>query len=153
MSLTNEQRKRITDVAISWTGTPYRGWSCLKGAGCDCGQLLKGVFVEAGFVRDISLPTDYSLQAQQHKVDPTYRLIVERYMREISEAEVKRGDVVLYKLRGFHEYGHGAIVIRWPDYVIHATARHGVCGAHGSKEPMFRSAEKKFYTVRDEFAK
>ena len=42
MGLTDKQREKVCEVAKSWYGTPYRGWTCIKGVGCDCGQLLKG---------------------------------------------------------------------------------------------------------------
>ena len=150
MALSAKQRARLVAVARSWVGTPYRGHSCLKGAGVDCGQLLKGVFVEAGHKFDDGIPirSDYSLQVSKHRKDTEYIDTVRKYMREISEAEVRPGDVVVYKLD--LAFAHAAIVVKWPEHVVHALNRGGVTGGHG-KNFRFGALEKKFFTLRDEF--
>jgi hypothetical protein len=152
MGLTEAHRKHLVEVAESWYGTPYHGWSCLKGAGVDCGQFLKGVYLEAGHPFDdgIPLPKDYSLQVSQHRKDTTYIETLEKYMREVPEAEVKAGDVVLYKL-GL-AFAHAAIIKIWPSHVIHALEREGVTAGHGMNFK-FGRLEKKFYTLKDEFCK
>ena len=83
MPLTDKERANIVAIAESWYGTPYRGWSCLKGAGVDCGQLLKGVFTEAGHqpADGVPLPADYSLQVSQHRHDTSYIETVMKYER------------------------------------------------------------------------
>ncbi len=150
MPLTPEQRARVVRVAEGWVGTPYRGWTCRKGVGCDCGQLIRGVYLEAGFRFDDGIPTPetYSLFATLHRRSTVYREIVERYMREITEPEVLPGDVALFKLG--HEFAHGAIVKRWPDYVIHALSRYGVCAGHARDNNRFRRLPVRFYTLKDE---
>lgn len=149
MPLAPEQRQRIVDVALSWTGTPYRGWTCKKGVGADCGQFLRGVFIEAGFFREIPAPANYSLQAAQHRHTSEYRDIVETYMRPIAESEVLPGDVVLFKVgKGF---AHSAIVKSWPDYVIHSLERYGVTAGHATANSRFARLPKLFYTLKDEY--
>jgi cell wall-associated NlpC family hydrolase len=152
MDLTNEQRENILRVAKEWIGTPYRGWGAVKGYAADCGQLVKGIYFEAGHTPadGVPLPAAYGLAVAQHKFDVEYLDTFEKYFREIEESELKPGDVVLYKLRHFFSFAHAAIVAEWPHYVIHATARHGVVGAHGINDPMFRGAQKKFYTFKNE---
>jgi cell wall-associated NlpC family hydrolase len=145
--LTNEQREDIVKEAQSWIGTPYRGWSCVKGAGVDCGQLLYGVFNACGLVPVLELPKDYSLQIAQHRASTEYVDTVAKYFREIPEAEVLPGDVVVYKL-GL-AYAHAAIIVEWPHHIIQAEARHGVSGAHGTKTPLFRRAERRLFTFKD----
>lgn len=147
--LTDTQRAAVVDEAKSWIGTPYRGWSCLKGAGVDCGQLLYGVFRACELVPALELPKDYSLQVAQHRASTEYIDILAQYFHEIPEEEVKPGDVVVYKL-GL-AYAHAAIVVTWPDYVIQAGYSHGVVGAHGSKSPAWRLNERKFFTLKDEY--
>jgi len=149
MPLTDTQRAHIVAVAESWYGTPYRGWTCLKGIGCDCGQLLKGVFIEAGFQFNDGIPTplDYSLQVSMHRKSMEYIGIVGRYMREITEAEVLPGDVVVYKL-GL-AFAHAAIIKSWPSHVIHSLNREGVTAGHGMNMK-FGKLEKKFFTLKDE---
>ena len=88
--LTKEQRERIVATAKGWYGTPYRGWTCLKGVGCDCGQLVRGVFVDAGFkkVEAIEIPATYSIRAARHHKSTEYVDLVEKCFRAIPEAEV-----------------------------------------------------------------
>lgn len=147
--LTDEQREALVKETKSWIGTPYRGWSCLKGCGTDCGQLLYGIYHACGFVPVLDLPKDYSLQAAQHQASTEYVDTVGAYFDEIAEADVKPADIVVYKL-GL-AYSHAAVVVRWPDYLVHAVGRHGVSGVHGSKHPLFRGRERKFFTLKAQY--
>lgn len=147
--MTNEQRIAVVKETKTWIGTPYRGHSCIKGVGTDCGQLLYGVYRAIGLLPAVELPKDYSLQVSKHRASTEYIDIVDKYFLEIPEADVLPGDLVVYKL-GL-AYAHAAIVVRWPDYVIQAEAVHGVSGAHGSKSPLFKTAARQFRTLRPEF--
>jgi hypothetical protein len=147
--LTDEQREHIIEVAESWYGTPYHGWTCLKGIGCDCGQLLKGVFMEAGHQPPDGVPTpsDYSLDVWLHREDTTYVDTIMKYFREIPESEVKPGDIVCYKLG--HAMAHAGIIKVWPEHIIHSLKRDGVTAGHGMNFK-FGRLEKKFFTLKDE---
>ena len=149
--LSNVQREAIVKEAQSWIGTPYRGWSCVKGAGTDCGQLLYGVFHACGHLPVITdLPKDYSLQVAKHRASTEYIDLVDKYFTSITEAEVLPGDIVVYKL-GL-AYAHAAIIVEWPGYIIQAEdLHHKVGGAHATKTPLFKRAERIFRTLRDEY--
>jgi hypothetical protein len=150
MPLTDQERENIVKVAESWYSTPYRGHTCLKGVGCDCGQLLKGVYMEAGHRPEdgVPLPSDYSLQVFLHRKDTQYIDTVSKYMREIPEVEVKPGDLVVYQIG--HAFAHAAIIVKWPKHVVHALMREGVCAGDGMNHK-FGRLKKKFFTVKDEF--
>jgi cell wall-associated NlpC family hydrolase len=137
-------------VAKSWYKTPYRGWTCLKGIGCDCGQLLKGVYQEAGLRPPDGVPTpkDYSLRVAQHQASTDYIDTIGKYFREIPESEVLPGDIVVYKL-GL-AFAHAAIIVKWPEHIIHSLEREGVHAGHGMNNK-FRPLQKKFYTLQDQF--
>jgi cell wall-associated NlpC family hydrolase len=145
-ALTLRDRARVLNEAASWTGTPYAGQSCAKGAGVDCGQLIYGVYRAVGLLPEIDLPKDYSLQVAQHRASEEYIGIVDQYFDPIDETEILPGDLVVYKLG--HAYAHAAIIVRWPDYVIQAEARHGVAGAHGTKSPVVRNRPRVFRTLK-----
>jgi cell wall-associated NlpC family hydrolase len=155
--MTDTQRLALVQEARSWQGTPYRGWSCLKGIGTDCGQLIYGVYRAVGLVPVTELPTDYSLQVAQHRASSEYVDIILRFFREIPESEAQPGDIVAYKI-GL-AMAHAGIIVTWPEYVIQAEARHGVSGTHGTKAPRLaerwylRGSVRCFFTLRDEFCK
>jgi len=147
--LTDEQRAAIVKEAKEWLGTRYVGCSRTKGLGCDCMTLLAGVYTNTGHLRTDPIPKQYSVQVGQHQHNTQYLDGVREYMREIPEAEVKPGDLVLYDIHGTGSYSHGALVVEWPGYVIHAMARHGVSGAHGTEHPKLRNAARLFFTLKD----
>lgn len=151
MSLTNEQREAIVTEAETWVGTPYRGWSRVKHAGVDCGQLLAGVYINVGLIsNDLVLPTDYPLNIGQHRASTEYVDLVLQYFREIPESEVLPGDLVVWKLIGSKSYCHGGIIKSWPDYFIHAFDDKVKAGNAQSRLRFFKS-EKLFFTLKDEF--
>jgi hypothetical protein len=152
MPLDDRQRAKLAKEFESWKGTPYRGWSCRKGpkGGVDCGQIIKGSFMTAGFGPDeVPLPAHYSLCVGQHKEDSRYIDLVEMYLREIPETEVGAGDVVIYKLD--KAFAHSALIVEWPNHVVHAWARYGVVGGHGMNHPNLRNKTHKFYTLKEEW--
>lgn len=144
--MTDAQRAQVIVEAKTWLGTPYRGHSHLKGCGADCGQLLYAIYRACGLVPVIELPKDYSLQVAKHRASTEYVDIIKTHCDQITEAEAKPGDIVVYKL-GFG-FSHGALIVQWPEYVIQAEAVHGVAGAHGTKSPVFRRAPREFYTPK-----
>lgn len=110
-------RARVVACARSWIDTPFVNLARVKGVGIDCAQLLAAVATEAGLFPHIE--TDY--YAPQHMLhDRSERMapIVLRFTREITEAQVGPGDVVLYKVA--HSFSHAAIVVDWPREIIHA---------------------------------
>lgn len=147
--LTTQQRAEILAEAKTWIGTPYRGWSCLKGCGTDCGQFLYGVYRAVGLIPEFELPKDYSLQVSLHRASTEYIDLVDKYFRQIPEGEAQPGDLVVYKIgKGF---AHAAIIVEWPHYVLQADDHNGVAGAHGTDTPIFRRAERQFRTLRAEY--
>jgi cell wall-associated NlpC family hydrolase len=152
MPLTDIQRAAIVAEAESWVGTPYRGWSCVKGAGVDCGQLLYGVYHACGLVPVIDLPKDYPLYIGQHQASTAYVDLVATYFREIPEAEVLPGDVVVWKLPNSLAFCHAGIVKTWPTYFIHALG-DSVKAGDARARLAFRKAERKFFTLKEDFCK
>lgn len=150
MSLSNEQREQIIRETNSWLGTPYIGWSSIKGlkGGTDCGMLIKAVYQQCKLIPSGNLDIDmsYSLQANQHLADTSYLNLIETFMQEITLDEVKPGDVVLFKLH--MGYSHGGIIIDYP-LIIHALAHGGVQGGNMLKHPLLRRAQHKFFTLKD----
>jgi cell wall-associated NlpC family hydrolase len=147
--LTIEQREAVVAEALTWIGTPYRGWSCVKGAGVDCGQLLYGVFHNCNLIPEIpDLPKDYPLFIGLHRASTEYVDLVLKFFREIPESEVLPGDLVVWRLTGSKSYCHGAIIKSWPDYYIHAYGDSVKAGSARTRLRFLKS-EKLFLTLKD----
>ena len=149
--MNKEQRDKVVAETETWIGTPYRGWSCVKGAGVDCGQLLYGVYRNCGHLPEITnLPKDYPLFIGLHRASTEYVDLVLRYFREIPESEVQPGDVVVWRLTGSKSYCHGAIVKSWPDYIIHAFGDQ-VKAANAKSRLRLQKSDKLFFTLQDKY--
>jgi cell wall-associated NlpC family hydrolase len=148
--MTPNERKAVIEEAKTWVGTPYIGWSAVKGAkgGTDCGMLIKAVYQNCGLIPtgDLGIDMTYSLQIAQHLPDKTYLNIIESFMHEISEDEGQPGDVVVYKL-GL-AFAHAGIVVEWPT-IIHAISHGGVRFSSGTSHPKLRKAVHKFYALTE----
>lgn len=143
-----ELRTCIVEIAKSWLKTPFVDSACLKGHGVDCAYLLTSVVTEAGIYGKIELPR-YSPQVYLHKKkdgtwDDTYEKIIRQYAREITETEVKPGDMVLYRVA--HSYTHGGIIERWPESIIHPIRPHGVI-CSDAREGFVQRRAHKFFSV------
>jgi cell wall-associated NlpC family hydrolase len=143
--MTDGQRQAVITEALSWAGTPYRGHSCVKGVGTDCGQLIYGVYRACGLIPELELPTDYSLQVAQHRASREYMDMIDRFFCPVDVP--LPGDLVCYQL-GL-AMAHAAIVISWPDFVVQAELRHGVSGSHGINNPHLRQQNYLAGTVRE----
>ena len=147
----DDQRSAIVKEAESWLGTKYVGWSCVKGpkGGVDCAQLIYGTFRNCGLIPVITdLPKDYPLNIGAHRASTLYIDLVLRYFREIPEAEVKPGDIVVWQLVNSLAYCHGGIVINWPDHFVHAYGdRVKSCSAR--HRLLFERSHKKFFTRKE----
>jgi cell wall-associated NlpC family hydrolase len=148
--MTDDQRKSVVTEALSWVGTPYRGWAEIKGprGGTDCGMLIKAVYQKCNLVPqgDLGIDMSYSLQVAQHRPDKTYFDLVLRYNHEIPESEVKAGDIVLFKIG--HAYAHGGFVTEWP-LIVHAFAHGGVRMANANIHPKLYGITHKFFTLNE----
>lgn len=149
--MNKEQRDNVVAETETWMGTPYRGWSRVKGHGVDCGQLLAAVYMATGHIpKDLQLPTDYPLFIGLHQASTEYVDLVLRYFREIPESEVQPGDVVVWRLTGSKSYCHGAIVKSWPDYIIHAYG-DSVRAGNAKARLRLQKSDKLFFTLQDAF--
>ncbi len=113
-----EERDRVDRVVREWLGTKYHDHGGVKGGGTDCAKLLKCVYVEAGVMEPFDI-AHYAPQHLLHQEEEQYLSYVSARGREITEAEAKPGDMVLFKVGKV--YAHGAIIVKpgWP-HIIHA---------------------------------
>jgi len=138
-------RERIVVVALTWINTPFHDCCGIKGVGVDCAYFPIRVVNESRLFDEIPDPPPYSPQIMLHSNAELYLPTILRYAREITEAAVKPADFVLYKVG--RSFSHGAIVVRWPEYVIHPIRDRGVVGSHGTEEGFLRRRERRYFTL------
>jgi NlpC/P60 family putative phage cell wall peptidase len=107
----------IVTEARSWIGTPYRHQASLKGVGCDCLGLLRGVWREV-MGAEPELPPPYSSDWAEAGAD-TLVAAARRHLVEISLTAFEAGDVLLFRWRDNLPAKHCAVATS-PDTMIHA---------------------------------
>jgi len=108
-------RAAIIASARGWVGTKFRHQASVKGQGCDCAGLVRGVMVEAGaFPADYKtyLPKDFL--AYSRSPDGSMRSVCDGLFEPINNPEP--GDIGLFKwfkfpqhLAFFGDYMHGGL--------------------------------------------
>ncbi len=137
-------RDDVLTIARRWRGTPFHDGAQLEGIGCDCAQLLGAVYGEAGLAPGLVIEP-YSPQFMLHRDDPLFEAYVRRFAHEIEAADVKPGDVVLYKVG--RSFAHGAIVVDWPLTIIHAFKSFGMVAETGAFDADLYGRQTKFFSV------
>jgi NlpC/P60 family putative phage cell wall peptidase len=108
----------IVAEARSWIGTPYRHQASLKGVGCDCLGLLRGVWRQlVGSEPEMAPP--YAPDWAEATGAETLAAAARRHLVEIAIADIAPGDVVLFRWRAGLPAKHAAIVTA-PDRFVHA---------------------------------
>ncbi|MGA0595513.1 NlpC/P60 family protein [Enterovirga sp. CN4-39] len=112
------RREAIVAAARSWIGTPYRHQASLKGVGCDCLGLLRGVWREV-IGREPERPPAYSRDWAEATGREALIEAAERHLLPVSEREWRAGDVLLFRWRGHLPAKHCAIAAG-PGTMVHA---------------------------------
>lgn len=127
-------RAQVVAIARSWIGTPYRHQGCLKGAGCDCLGLIRGVWFDLyGFEPEPIVP--YSASWAEERREETLRDAARRHLVEIAPDEgllgerllalIQPGDVLLFRIRDRGMAKH-ATILSEPGRIVHSYDRHAV---------------------------
>jgi NlpC/P60 family len=140
-----DQRAAVVKEACSWLGTPFHDLARCKHAGVDCAQFIAGAYENAGVARNLVIDF-YSPQWHLHRDSERYiDGLVANGAHEISEADAKPGDIVLFK-QG-RTYSHGAIVVDWPHIIIHAVKiMRGVCFSDVTRDRFLTSRDRRFFS-------
>ncbi|HVZ90063.1 MAG TPA: hypothetical protein VG843_00300 [Rhizomicrobium sp.] len=99
----------IVRIARTWIGTPYVHQASVKGAGCDCLGLLRGVWRELYGDEPEDAPP-YSPDWAEATGRETLREALARHMREIDLAGIVPGDVALFRMHPRGPAKHCGIV-------------------------------------------
>jgi NlpC/P60 family putative phage cell wall peptidase len=92
-----EGADEIIRIARSWIGTPYVHQASVKGAGCDCLGLLRGVWRELRG-DEPETPPPYSPDWAEASGAETLYAALARHMDEIAPRDVRPGDVALFRM-------------------------------------------------------
>jgi NlpC/P60 family putative phage cell wall peptidase len=113
--------ERIAEIARGWIGTPYVHQASVKGAGCDCLGLLRGVWRELHGSEPEDAPP-YSPDWAEATGRETLREALARHMTEIPAARIAPGDVALFRMAPRGPAKHCGIVAdrRGVPTLIHA---------------------------------
>ncbi len=87
----------IVAVARTWIGTPYIHQASLKGAGCDCLGLLRGVWRELRG-DEPETPPPYSPDWAEASREETLYSALKRHLTEIDRAALAPGDIALFRM-------------------------------------------------------
>src|SRR5208282_4861012 len=126
--------------------------------GVDCAFFPLRVYQATGFIDPTYKPEWYSPQqwlnspSQTDKyhlrvVDETMLKIVQQMTkRELDPGETpKPGDFMLCKV--VNSWTHGAIIISWPDLVLHPVKKLGVIGSHALNGGFWQNTPKSFFSM------
>jgi NlpC/P60 family putative phage cell wall peptidase len=111
-------RDDIVAEARGWIGTPYRHQASLKGVGCDCLGLVRGVWRELLGDEPERAPP-YSPDWAEALCRETLAQAAGRHLEPVPRDAFAPGDVLLFRWRAHLPAKHMAIVSA-PGMMIHA---------------------------------
>ncbi len=91
-------RDEIVRVTRSWIGTPYRHQASLKGVGCDCLGLLRGVWRECVGPEPEDAPP-YRPEWAEASGEERLMAAALRWLTPVRPENLQAGDVVLFRWR------------------------------------------------------
>lgn len=118
-------RNDIVAEARSWLGTPYHHQGSVKGAGCDCLGLVRGVYRALYGPEPGKVPP----YARENEGGEGERLVagMSRYLSRVDPPGLP-GDVLVFRLRPGTPARHCGILIA-PSRFIHAVSGRSVAEA------------------------
>ena len=116
--------KLIVAVARAWLGTPYHDQASLRGVGCDCLGLARGVWREVVGAESFPIPP-YSRDWGETGPREVLAEGARRMMVEITPADAVPGALILFRMAPRAIAKHVGILTD-PDSFIHSYERLGV---------------------------
>ena len=145
-------RTSIVAEARSWIGTPYRHQASLKGVGCDCLGLVRGVW-RAVIGNEPERAPPYGRDWAEASGDEAFARAARTHLIEIEPAQILPGDVVLFRYAQRYPAKHAAIVTdaefslghlvgkpapTFPDHALMVHAHDGACVSEVAIAPWWR---------------
>lgn len=123
--LNQKHRALIIEQARSWQGTPYLHQASLKGSGCDCLGLVRGVWRAIYETEPEKTPAYSPDWAEAAKIDQL-AFAARRHMLEIPCHDYQPADLLIFRWRPGLPAKHLAIVTT-PTKMVHAQQGACVC--------------------------
>lgn len=111
--------------AQRWIGTPYHHQMSVKGAGCDCLGLVRGVWRALYGPEPEALPPYAPDWSERTSID-TLSEAAARWLVPLDLSQVQPGDVLLFRYAPNGFARHCAILSE-PDRILHAWRGQSVC--------------------------
>lgn len=116
---------RILAIAEAWIGTPYRHQASLKGVGCDCLGLVRGIWREV-YGREPEAPEPYAPDwAERSGGERLADAAARHFGPSISAADKAPGDLLIFRWRAGLAAKHLGILSEGGRF-IHAYEQAGV---------------------------
>jgi NlpC/P60 family putative phage cell wall peptidase len=119
----------VVALARAWIGTPYHHQASIRGVGCDCLGLVRGVWREA-YGCDPELPPAYSRDWAESSGLETMMCAASRHLMQVPLDTLGPGHVLIFRLRPGTVAKHSAILVT-PAAMVHAME-----GAPASEVPL-----------------
>lgn len=118
-------RDAIVAEARAWIGTPYRHQASVKGVGCDCLGLVRGVW-RARIGEEPETPPPYAADWAEARGEEALADAALRHLVPVDVDQFKAGDVLLFRWRAGFVAKHVAIAT-CDGTMIHAHDGAAVC--------------------------
>jgi NlpC/P60 family putative phage cell wall peptidase len=127
-------RDAIVAEAVSWVGTPYRHQASLKGIGCDCLGLVRGVW-RAVYGDEPEITPAYTPDWAEASGRETLAKAAARHMTAVPVSGLTPGDVLLFRWRENLPAKHAGILVEAGRFVH---AHQGAAVAFAALTPWWR---------------
>ena len=113
----------VVQAARGWIGTPFHHQASLRGVGCDCLGLVRGIWRDVVGPEAVAVPP-YSLDWGEAGAREVLRDGIAAHLIPV-EGGALPGDVVLFRMRAWAIAKHAGVMVA-PDRMVHAHSRLGV---------------------------
>ena len=114
----------VVAAARGWIGTPYLHQASVRGAGCDCLGLLRGVWREV-FGAEPEVVPPYTMDWAEPQGIEVLLGAARRHLVEKPVADAAPGDVLVFRMRAGAVAKHVGLMSA-PLAFIHSCSGHGV---------------------------
>ncbi len=125
---TSDLSGQIVEEVKSWVGTPYRHQASVKGAGCDCLGLVRGVWRSLYDEEPAPLPV-YSPDWAERGQSELLKEAAEQFLLPVNAPKI--ASVLLFRMDATSPVKHCGILINQHEFAHAYWGRSVSCSAYG----------------------